>query len=298
MTANGLEQLGGTCATGAAERLKMMLAFLNELRTLMGGHGDDFIGGQGGPATHGYPRQLLVLAELSIREQGYAKSDSDWSTKSDVLHGLRILGETSLRAEVLREQMAEVDSEQLLKDVNAWLETQDDSSFVRNMRTALDTGLLKLVGTLAYAPEAVRRHKERLKAQEGQAVPTVYVHTDDTNVARLTTFTADELHMSTKVYAKALDGHLSKVNRKKLDRCMAGEWTVMSRRPTVSQWTGYTTTYVKFQRADGAQVTWPASGLPDLDVGDTYRLQAQMGELRQSERWGDTQQVKRVTLFT
>lgn len=284
-----LEQLGGTCAKAASERLRAGLAWLHQVSRMVAGWGEEFMGT--GRRTHADPALLLRFAATEIALHGYTKGGVTRDAVREAY--LEYVGPGPRRLDPEWAAIFDaIDVPTLVEEVTEWAASMKDSDFSRNMAVALETGSLRLLGTLCYAPEGVRRAKEA-RAEKAAAVDAwAYDPAKDSLAAKLETFSASDLKMSAKVYAKAQEGQLSAGNQKKLDRCLSGSWTVM--RARVFESFDYSTTYVTYQREDGARVTWAASGALVIEIGATTRLQAQVGELRESAKWGDERRIRRV----
>ena len=285
----GVEQLGGQCAKAASERLRTALAFLAIVAKACAGWGESF--SFGGVRTHADPGTLLAFAAAEISLHGYTKGGVTRDAVRGAFYDLMAPGRSRMSAQ-FGEALDNV-SPSLVEDVMAWAANMKDGDFARNMAVALETGSLRLLGTLCYAPEGLRRAQERKVAATAKAKAWPYDPEADTLAAKLATFDAVDLKMSSKVYAKAQGGQLSKGNAKKVERCLSGVWTVMSSR--IFEGYEYSTTYVTYQRDDGAAVTWAASGGFEKALGGRVRLQASVGELRENAKYGDERRIRRVT---
>lgn len=297
---SGVEQLGGTCAQAAASRLRAMLGFLSECAKTLSGFDMENYGATSAPSTHTSPALLLALASISIRENGYNKTSAPNPTKHDVAEAVGLLHAsrptpTERRAqEEIRAKLATVDRAQLLLDVEAWIATMQDGDFARNMAAAVSTGSLRLLGVLCYAPEGLARWNasQAQQAQTSTAFP--YDPATDTSRARLASFSPDELKLSAKIYERAENGVMSKATEKKISRVLSGEWTITKAR-TWSNGFDSPIHFVTFTRGDGATVEW-STGTDKPAVGAVHRLTATIGDLRTSERYGNTRKISRATL--
>lgn len=292
----GQGQLGGSCAKSAAERLRTQLAFMNALGRMAAGWEDEGFH-MGGPPRHSDPGYLLALAEVSIQNHGYVKSSEGGSTKESVMDMRAAILNQGGDWKAYRDAVNAVDVVGLMAEAQAWLESLEDGDFRRNLTVALETGSHRLVGFLAYIPMGLRRAREDAAKAARKASSFPYDPTADSLLARLETFSPEELKLSKRDATKVFEGVApSKGGAAKLSKCLAGAWTVMSLR----SFEGFygLTTYATFERKDGARVTWKASGSVDAEVGDVYRLRGSVdADVTVNERYGNERRIKRVAML-
>ncbi|MEE8385866.1 MAG: hypothetical protein V3S01_08115 [Dehalococcoidia bacterium] len=292
----GQGQLGGSCAKSAAERLRSQVAFMNALGRMGAGWEDDGFH-MGGAPKGTDPGLLLALAEVSIQAHGYVKSSEGGATKQDVLDMESVYRDGGRGFGAIQSALDGVDVVGLMAEAQAWLESLEDGDFRRNLTVALETGAYRLVAVLAYIPQGLRRAREDAAKAARKASSFPYDPTADSLLARLETFSPEELKLSKRDATKVFEGVApSKGGAAKLSKCLAGAWTVMSLR----SFEGFygLTTYATFERKDGARVTWKASGSVDAEVGDVYRLRGSVdADVTVNERYGNERRIKRVAML-
>jgi len=168
---------GGKCADNLnlAKRISNLRRAFKAFMGYVERSEDDWGAEYGGFGSKGNvvdPGTALVVADLIIAQSGYVKSDEGGfggvvSTKVE-LKELMLSKPGSKTYGILRKMLSSLPPghrEKLLERVNAWLDAEQknaekkgkDLSFVTNMKTAVASGNVRLLGFLAYVPEGLRR---------------------------------------------------------------------------------------------------------------------------------------------
>ncbi len=290
-----VEQLGGTCAASAAERLRNYLSFINLVSK--GGNDSEF---KALTRPTVPPPILLAMCELSVRVSGFVPASESRSTKQDVQSlSFVYLTPRHPSKNALMEQLSEIDIDALYEEALAWAEGLYDNSFSRNVKAALVSGADRLIGTMAYVPQGLRKAREKAasKALEESLLGESFLYNPDQDSldSKMSTWAPADLGVSDRSWSKLGTGKASKTLLKKLNTCVSGVWTVASVRAHDSELWG-TTTYIKYVRTDGATLEWKASGIKNFKPGEKYRLRGHVeSEVRKDSKYGDKRWIKRVT---
>ena len=167
---------GGQCADNLnlAKRVSNLKRIFKDFRRSLEERLDDWdldMDGRGAKADPAVdPGTALVVADALIGRHGYRRSNDEGSTK-DELGTLLLSNHPKVRrrlGEILSD-LPEGHREKLMGRVDAWLDHEqqraqqrdDGLAFVNNMRAAVTSGSLRLLGFLAYVPEGLRRWEGR-----------------------------------------------------------------------------------------------------------------------------------------
>ena len=294
-------QLGGNCAESESSQFAAMLRSIDLLKKQI--PQDELLeegwGGCGGRSPYVSVDAALRFAWFLVARDGYTRS-TNWEpspNKSGLIYLLFARGKEAEKARRAVCADTTYDHEQAKADTEAWIATLDnDNEFGRNVKAAWETGHTSLLGIFAYIPEGVRRWKQD-RLTTGLLDGTQVYAGNDSDAEKLATFTAEELGVSERVYAKMLTGKISKANRKKLDRALAGEWVVAWKKNGFSQWTqGNYTLYKLVRQSDRAVIVWKQNERGELELLDKVRIigcSGELGEFRRSAQY----RISRVRCF-
>lgn len=291
---DAVRQIGGQCAVNlnlAKKMMNLLDTFCSFERLLseegvsvMGHDVDDGFGGGGRDINRERIPFVLLLAEECISVAGYvSRATAEARMVSSTADWLKCMLWDRTREKLSRDNdqwrnAARRDSKRegdaIVAEVLAWLDTQPDGEFVRNMRAAVEYGASKHLGLAVYAMSATRDWRAQKKC-EMPAFVYEHAETSPEDVAAMCGVSLEALgellgHGGAKLKAPA---------RKAIAKMLPGRWTLLVHTTVESEYG--TSHLLQFQRQDGARVKWFASSRPDvmLKKGSEYLiLSASVGE--------------------
>jgi len=311
-------QIGGDCALDLdlARKVKRFFKNLQELRAWILGDGDEDDFGGFAFSSKQYPGDdpalLYVVFESMRNRYGYVsgKSAREHVLRSTRERGMEFLSlartriTPSMRPDFVAEVRAakrellhfEAEAERRREEfevVTAFVEEKwksDGNAFAANLRAAWHTGAWRLVGLVAWLPEAMAKEQERrrmltAKPYEPEPVPA-------TNAELLVwreryPQAVVDLELEDKIFeraAKKPDAPVTKAVAGKIARYVPGDWKVC-RVGSFDGMFGTTWFFTMIRESDMASVTWrtttPYTNLDQqVEQGKVYRIvSATLGEV-------------------
>lgn len=285
-----IRQIGGSCAKhlDLTKKIRDLLegfqSFCSALR-----EDEEWGGGFGsGKPLVNLPLAMMLAEELIAFEGYVSKKAADatfrMSTSNSVMQMLIVPRghESTYRDnDIWRRGKARWlagEGDAVLAEVQAWLDSQPDDVFHRNIRTSIQNQSWQL-GLICFAVAEIRNWRLAIKAKEKGIAPKCYEHEtlEPAAVAEACGLTLAELG---ELIGHDCSGKIKAPARKAIAKVLPGLWTITARASweSVYGWQDM----IQLQRDDGARVKWMTGALDGnitWQKGEQYRiLSASLGE--------------------